>query len=65
MSVEGHLRRFWRVRLGGNLGNSDCLFLPVEGIGLDVIQPFKPGPRIMRYELTDAETVWIASLRSQ
>ena len=28
-------------------------FLPDEGIGLDVIQAFKPGPRIMRYELTD------------
>jgi hypothetical protein len=33
--------------------------LPVEGIGLDVIQAFKPGPRIMRYELTDFE--WAAS----
>jgi hypothetical protein len=35
--------------------------LPVEGIGLDVIQAFKPGPRIMRYELTDFE--W-AAIRS-
>jgi hypothetical protein len=26
------------VRLGGNLGNAGCPGLPVEGIGLDVIQ---------------------------
>jgi transposase len=35
--------------------------LPVEGIGLDVIQATKPEPRIMRYELTDFE--W-AAIRS-
>jgi transposase len=35
--------------------------LPVEGIGLNVIQTFKAGPRIMRYELTDFE--W-AAIRS-
>jgi transposase len=35
--------------------------LPVEGIGLDVIQAPKPEPRIMRYELTDFE--W-AAIRS-
>jgi hypothetical protein len=29
--------------------------LPVEGIGLDMIQALEPGPRIMRYELTDFE----------
>ena len=34
-------------------------FLPVEGIGLDVIQAPKLGLRIMRYELTDFE--WAAS----
>jgi hypothetical protein len=33
--------------------------LPVEGIGLDVIQAPKPEPQIMRYELTDYE--WAAS----
>jgi hypothetical protein len=33
-------------------------FLPVEGIGLDVIQAPKLGLRIMRYELTDFE--WTA-----
>jgi transposase len=32
--------------------------LPVEGIGLDVIQAPKPEPQIMRYELTDYE--WAA-----
>jgi len=32
--------------------------LPVEDIGLDVIQAPKPEPRIMRYELTDFE--WAA-----
>jgi hypothetical protein len=35
------LRRFWHVRvnrLGGNLGSAGCPVLPVEGIGLDVIQ---------------------------
>jgi transposase len=35
--------------------------LPIEGIGLDVIQASKPEPRIMRYELTDFE--W-AAIRS-
>jgi hypothetical protein len=35
--------------------------LPVEYIGLDVIQALKPEPRIMRYELTDFE--W-AAIRS-
>ena len=29
--------------------------VPVEGIGLDVIQATKREPRIMRYELTDFE----------
>ena len=49
------------VRLGGNLGNAGCPVLPVEGVGLDVIQAPKPEPRIMRYELTDFE--W-AAIRS-
>jgi transposase len=35
--------------------------LPVEGIGLDMIQALEPGPRITRYELTDFE--W-AAIRS-
>jgi len=35
--------------------------LPVEGIGLDVIQAPKPEPQIMRYELTDYE--WTAIKR--
>jgi transposase len=35
--------------------------LPVEGIGLDVIQATKREPRIMRYELSDFE--W-AAIRS-
>jgi hypothetical protein len=34
----------------GNLGNAGCPVLPVEGIGLDVIQAPKREPRIMRYE---------------
>jgi hypothetical protein len=34
--------------------------LPVEGIGLDMIQGPKPEPRIMRYELTDFE--WTATV---
>jgi len=49
------------VGLGGDLGNADCPVLLVEGISLDVIQASKPGPRIMRYELTDFE--W-AAIRS-
>jgi transposase len=35
--------------------------LPVEGIGLDVIQAPKPERRIMRYELTDFEWTAIRS----
>ena len=50
------------VRLGGNLRNAGCPVLPVEGIGLDMIQAPKPEPRIMRYEFTDFE--WAASGRS-
>jgi hypothetical protein len=42
MSQLGHLRRFWHVRSmsgwGADLGNADCPVLPIEGIGLDVIQ---------------------------
>jgi transposase len=49
------------VRLQGNLGSTGPLVLPVEGIGLDVIQESKPEPRIMRYELSDFE--W-AAIRS-
>src|SRR5271170_1051779 len=49
------------VRLRGNLGSTGPPVLPVEGIGLDVIQASKPEPRIMRYELTDFE--W-AAIRS-
>jgi hypothetical protein len=29
--------------VGGNLGNAGCPVLPVEGIGLDMIQAPKPG----------------------
>jgi hypothetical protein len=36
-----------------NLGNAGCPVLPVEGVGLDVIQAPKREPRIMRHELTD------------
>jgi hypothetical protein len=36
--------------------------LPVEGIGLDVIQAPKPDPRIMRYELTDFEWAAISAV---
>jgi hypothetical protein len=46
MSVVGHSRRFWHVRAmsgRGNLGNAGCLVLPIEGIGLDVIQAQKTG----------------------
>jgi hypothetical protein len=49
------------VRLGGNLGNAGCPVLPVEGIGLDVIQAPKPERWIMRYELTDFECAAIKS----
>jgi hypothetical protein len=35
MTASGHSRRF-------NLGNAGCPVLPVEGIGLDVIQAPKP-----------------------
>ena len=44
------------VRLGGNLCR--CQVFSVEATGLEVIQAPKPQPRIMRYELTDAE--WAA-----
>ena len=43
------------VRLAANLGSAEWPGLPVEGIGLDVIQTAKPEPPIMRYELTDFE----------
>jgi hypothetical protein len=36
-------------------------FLPVERIGLNVIQASKPEPQIMRYELTDFEWTAIRS----
>jgi hypothetical protein len=36
-------------------------FLLIEGIGLDVIQASKPGPRIVRYDLTDFEWTAIRS----
>jgi hypothetical protein len=36
--------------------------LPVEGIGLDVIQATKPEPRVKRYELTDFEWAAISSI---
>jgi Transposase DDE domain len=36
--------------------------LPVEGIGLDVIQAPKSEPRIMRYDLTDFEWAAIREL---
>jgi hypothetical protein len=49
------------VRLRGSLGSTGPPVLPVEGIGLDVIQASKPEPRIMRYEPTDFE--W-AAIRS-
>jgi hypothetical protein len=62
MSELGHSRRFWHVRLGVKLGNAGCPVLPVEGIGVEVIQASKPEPRIMRYELTDFEWAAIRSL---
>ena len=46
---------------GGDLGSTGPPVLPVEGIGLDVIQASKPEPRIMRYELTDFELTAIRS----
>jgi hypothetical protein len=46
------------VRLPGDLGSSGPAILPVEGIGLAVIQATKREPRIMRYELTDFD--WAA-----
>jgi hypothetical protein len=46
------------VRPVRNLGNAGCPVLTFEGIGLDVIQPPKREPRIMRYKLTDFE--WVA-----
>jgi hypothetical protein len=53
------LRRFWQGRgISGRGVNSEIPIvwsLPVEGIGLEVIQAFKHGPRIMRYQLADFE----------
>ena len=51
----------WHVRLRVILGSTGCPILPVEGIGLAVIQMTKREPRIIRYELTDFE--W-AAIRS-
>ena len=66
MSEVGQSRRFWHAPSmsgkGGNLGSADCPGLPVEGIGLNMIQASKAGPRIMRYELTHFE--WRPSGRS-
>src|SRR5262249_31569218 len=65
-SRSGQLRRFWHVRgMSGKGAISEMpivRFLLIEGIGLDVIQVSKPGPRIMRYELTDFEWTAIRSL---
>jgi hypothetical protein len=52
---------FGIVRLRVNLGSTGPPVLPVEGIGVDVIQASKPEPRIMRYELTDFEWAAIKS----
>jgi hypothetical protein len=61
-SFASILARPQHVRLRrSNLGSAGCPVLPVEGIGLDVIQATKREPRIMRYELTDFE--W-AAIRS-
>jgi hypothetical protein len=49
------------VRLRGDLGSSGRPILPVEGIGLAVIQATIREPRIMRYELTDFEWAAIKS----
>jgi hypothetical protein len=46
------------VQLAVNLGSAGCPGLPVEGVGLDVIQASKPEHRILRYELTQFE--WVA-----
>jgi transposase len=65
LSVWGHLRRFGHVSdmsAYGVISEVPVLrFLPVERIGLDVIQASKPEPRIMRYELTDFEWTAIRS----
>ena len=42
MPFASILARPRHVRLGGNLGNAGCLVLPVEGIGLDMIQAPEP-----------------------
>src|SRR3954463_886218 len=51
------------VRLRGNIRNAACPAVPVEGIGLDVIQAPKRRPPIMRYDLTDFEPATIRLLR--
>jgi hypothetical protein len=43
---------------GADLGNADCPVLPIEGIGLDVIQASKLGFESCGMKLTDFE--WIA-----
>ena len=43
--------------------NAGCPVLPVEGIGMDVIQAPKPEPGIMRDELTDFERAAIVGPR--
>jgi hypothetical protein len=63
--ADGSFASIWHVRsmsgYGGNLGNAGCSVLPLEGIGLDVVQAPKRESRIMRYELTDFE--WLPSGR--
>jgi hypothetical protein len=61
-SFASILARLPDVRLRGNLGSSGCPILPIEGIGLAVIQATKREPRITRYELKDFEWTAIKSL---
>lgn len=66
-SAQGHSRRFWHVAscpVRGNPGNAVCRVLPIESIGLDMIQALEPGHRIMRYELMDFEWAAIRSFLS-
>jgi hypothetical protein len=43
------LARRRHVRVAFNLGSAECPALPVEAIGLDMIQAPKPEPRTVRY----------------
>src|SRR5712675_2146491 len=58
MAVSGHSRRFWHICSMFAIRPTSDLQFDVANAEIGVIQAPEPGPRIMRYELTDFE--WTA-----